>query len=161
MKSQIGHLQINFRPTHLAFYRELFIFLEWTILIDEANMLGVADVHGVSLGFAAATRDITNDDGPGTNHLAIAVSSLDKVDQSVQFLQAHQIPVLFDTPRHRPEFCSDAAMTYYQVMFESPDQILHVLGKYSRSSIPARSPDQTGILSWNKNSPANFAVGFG
>jgi hypothetical protein len=39
-------------------------------------------------------------------------------------LQQHGIQALFDTPRHRPEFCSSPDNTYYQVMFESPDRIL-------------------------------------
>jgi hypothetical protein len=31
--------------------------------------------------------------------------------------------MLFETPRHRPEFSSEDS-TYYQIMFESPDRIL-------------------------------------
>ena len=58
------------------------------------------------------------------NHLAISVSSQAAVDKTVVYLQEHNIKMLFETPRHRPEFCSSTEETYYQVMFESPDRIL-------------------------------------
>ena len=32
--------------------------------------------------------------------------------------------LLFETPRHRPDFARSADQTYYQVMFEIPDHIL-------------------------------------
>jgi hypothetical protein len=32
--------------------------------------------------------------------------------------------MLFDTPRHRPDFSQSPDHTYYQIMFESPDRIL-------------------------------------
>ena len=32
--------------------------------------------------------------------------------------------LLFETPRHRPEFAESDGHTYYQVMFASPDGIL-------------------------------------
>jgi catechol 2,3-dioxygenase-like lactoylglutathione lyase family enzyme len=125
MKSQAGHLQININPSNLGFYKDLFTFLNWKTLYDDPTMLGVGDEHGVSLWFAGAMKDVKNDyDGPGTNHLAIAVAAQTDVDEAVDYLKAHQISALFETPRHRPEFCGDPASTYYQVMFESPDRIL-------------------------------------
>ena len=48
----------------------------------------------------------------------------DDVDEAVTFLLAKNIPALFDTPRHRPEFSIGPDDTYYQVMFETPDKIL-------------------------------------
>ncbi len=42
----------------------------------------------------------------------------------VNYLRERNIPPLFDTPRHRPEFAMNEEYTYYQVMFESPDRIL-------------------------------------
>lgn len=125
MKSQIGHLQININPANLGFYKDLFSFLEWSTLYDDPTMLGVGDCNKVSLWFAGATKDAKNDyDGTGTNHLAIIVSTQQEVDQAVNYLKDHKVEALFETPRHRPEFCGGPSDTYYQVMFESPDRIL-------------------------------------
>ena len=125
MKSQLGHLQINVNLTNLGFYKDLFHFLDWTTLCDEPTMFGAIDADGVSLGFGGSTKEVINDyDGPGTNHIAIAVSNKDEVDQAVSYLGQHKIGALFDTPCHRPEFCADPTETYYQVMFESPDRLL-------------------------------------
>jgi catechol 2,3-dioxygenase-like lactoylglutathione lyase family enzyme len=125
MKSNAGHLQINTKQENLPFYKELFVFLGWTILYDDPNMVGVADSHGVSLWFAGCAKAVDNDyDGVGTNHIAIAVPAQSDVDEAVAYLKDHQVAALFETPRHRPEFCSGPEQTYYQVMFESPDRIL-------------------------------------
>ena len=62
-------------------------------------------------------------DGRGMNHLAVAVEKQSDVDQAVEYLKQHKVEALFETPRHRPEF-SAPGMTYYQVMFESPDKLL-------------------------------------
>ena len=40
------------------------------------------------------------------------------------YLQARGMALLFETPRHRPEFARDEQSTYYQVMFETPDRLL-------------------------------------
>ena len=46
------------------------------------------------------------------------------VDETVEFLRNLGVTLLFDTPRHRPEFAGGEDQTYYQVMFETPDRIL-------------------------------------
>lgn len=125
MKSNVGHLQININPQNLPFYTELFSFLDWSILYQDENMLGVGCEKETSLWFAPVTKDHTNDyDGAGMNHLAISVASQADVDAAVKFLADHSVPALFETPRHRPEFSAGPENTYYQVMFESPDRIL-------------------------------------
>jgi hypothetical protein len=53
----------------------------------------------------------------------VSVEKQSDVDETVTYLKAHGVPVLFETPRHRAEF-SGGGNTYYQVMFESPDKIL-------------------------------------
>ena len=69
-------------------------------------------------------KAVGNDyDGPGMNHVAIAAASQADVDATVGYLHDRGIEVLFDTPRHRPEFSGEGT-TYYQVMFESPDRVL-------------------------------------
>jgi catechol 2,3-dioxygenase-like lactoylglutathione lyase family enzyme len=122
-KSNTGHIQINISAKNLPFYKELFGFLGWTPLYEDENMLGVGDEHG--FWFAPAMKEVKNDyDGPGVNHIGIAVSAQPHVDEAVAYLKAHNIEALFETPRHRPEFSHGPENTYYQVMFETPDRIL-------------------------------------
>lgn len=125
VKSNLGHLQIGVHPTHLPFYKELFKFLGWSVLCDEPTMFGTGDANGTSLWFASPLKEVKNDyDGIGMNHLGLAVPSQKDVDDTVAFLKEHGVKALFETPRHRPDFCSSSDQTYYQVMFESPDRIL-------------------------------------
>ena len=87
--------------------------------------MGVGDGGSVSLWFLGNAREVKNDyDGPGVNHLALSVREQGEVDQVVAYLHKRDIPALFDTPLHRPEFSPNEEHTYYQVMFETPDKIL-------------------------------------
>lgn len=125
MKSKLGHLQVNINPRNLLFYKELFSFLDWSVLYSDENTLDVGDKNGTSVWFTSPLKETSNDyDGLGMNHLAIAVEKQAEVDQVVSFLKEKAVAALFDTPRRRPEFCDDSKNTYYQVMFESPDKIL-------------------------------------
>jgi len=126
MKSKLGHIQVNIDAQNLNFYRDLFAFLNWSVLYKDENMPGVGDENGASLWFTAPIKpQEKNDyDGLGMNHLAIAVEKQSDVDQVYKFLKEHAVPALFETPRHRPEFSESSAETYYQVMFESPNRIL-------------------------------------
>ena len=125
MKSQFGHMQVNIDPKNLAFYKELFTFLGWSLLYEDDTMLGMGDANEVGLWFVDGLKKISNDyDGTGMNHLAISASRQSEVDEAVDYLKAHDIRPLFETPRHRPEFREDPSETYYQVMFESPDKVL-------------------------------------
>jgi catechol 2,3-dioxygenase-like lactoylglutathione lyase family enzyme len=122
--SYVGHIQININPKNLAFYKDLFVFLGWSAVYEDPNMVGFSCEKGTSLWFCGG-KEATNDyDGPGTNHLAIAVNAQADVDEAVAYMQQHGVQALFETPRHRPEFCRNPENTYYQVMFESPDRIL-------------------------------------
>jgi catechol 2,3-dioxygenase-like lactoylglutathione lyase family enzyme len=125
IKSTVGHLQFNIDPKNLPFYKELFIFLGWKVLLEEDQMLGIEDEHKASLWFIGPAKNVKNDyDGPGENHLGVSVPKQSDVDEVVSYLKAHGVSALFETPRHRPEFCGDENSTYYQVMFESPDHLL-------------------------------------
>jgi catechol 2,3-dioxygenase-like lactoylglutathione lyase family enzyme len=126
VKGNLGHLQVNVHLQNKQFYKDLFDFLGWKVLYDDENMLGVGDEHDVNLWFNEPIKKaVANDyDGIGTNHIAISVPRQADVDEAVAFLKQHQVAALFDTPRHRPEFCDSKANTCYQVMFESPDHIL-------------------------------------
>lgn len=125
MISQLGHLQYNVRPDNLPFYRDLFGQLGWKTLHDGDAFLGLAGDGPASIWFAGMANDHVNDyDGAGHNHLGITVSSLADVDAMAAWLGARGIGLLFDTPRHRPEFAGGEGQTYYQIMFETPDRIL-------------------------------------
>ena len=125
MKANLGHLQINIDPKNQAFYQELFNFLEWQVLYQDDEILGLGDANHCGLWFVKGLKADANDyDGIGMNHLAISVASQADVDAAVDYLKAHDVDALFDTPRHRAEFSEGPDETYYQVMFRSPDNIL-------------------------------------
>lgn len=124
MKSNLEHLQVNIDAKNLGFYKELFGFLGWKTLYEDAEVIGVRCESGSSLWFCPVLKDLANDyDGRGMNHLGILVEKQNEVDQVVEYIQQRNIKPLFDTPRHRPEFARPGS-TYYQVMFETPDKLL-------------------------------------
>lgn len=126
MKSNVGHFQINVNPKNISFYKDLMNFLGWSVVYEDPGMVGVADDRGVSLWFTSPLKEGCNDyDQMGMNHIGISVPTQSDVDQVVNYLHDHAIPPLFDTPRHRPDFCPAPDRTYYQVMFETPDRILY------------------------------------
>ncbi len=123
--AKIDHIQFNVDPQNLTFYKDLFAFVGWETIHEGATMLGVGDGSFSSLWFLGEIKDVKNDyDGAGMNHLALQVKEQNEVDEMVAYLQERNIPCLFETPRHRPEFSSSDDQTYYQVMFETPDKIL-------------------------------------
>ena len=125
MQSTLGHIQICIDPGNLPFYKELFTFLGWKVLMDDPEMLGVSDSQHTSLWFTPKMKPCVNDfDGNGANHFAMHVTHQSDVDAAVEYLKERGIPALFETPRHRPEFSAGGNSTYYQVMFTSPDDLL-------------------------------------
>lgn len=124
MESKLAHVQINVAPGNLTFYRELLGFLGWETLYEAEGMVGLG-TWDTSLWFIGKANAAENDyDGVGMNHLGIGVTRQEDVDAAVGYLRERNIPALFETPRHRPEFAQDEQSTYYQVMFESPDKVL-------------------------------------
>lgn len=124
-RSSIGHIQINVDAKNLGFYKKLFSFLGWSILYDDPGTVAVGSEQPSSLWFTGGAMNVMNDyDGPGMNHLGIAVTAQGDVDLVVSYLRQNGVEALFDTPRHRPDFSSGPDRTYYQVMFASPDRIL-------------------------------------
>lgn len=125
MQTSLSHIQFNVHPTNIPFYKSLMTFLGWQTLYETEGILGVGDQTNASLWFIGQAKDVSNDyDGPGMNHLAIGTPSQAEVDATVTYLKEHGVALLFETPRHRPEYAQSAEHTYYQVMFESPDRIL-------------------------------------
>ncbi|MGI8854522.1 MAG: VOC family protein [Thermomicrobiales bacterium] len=125
MSTHLAHIQFNVHAEHVPFYRDLMAFLGWKTLFENEGMLGVADTSDDSLWFIGQVKAVSNDyDGPGMNHLAIGAESQADVDAVASHLKERGVELLFETPRHRPEFSQSDEQTYYQVMFESPDRIL-------------------------------------
>lgn len=125
IQSSIGHLVFMTHAANAGFYKDLFTFLGWHVIYEDHGSIGVAGSNNVSLWFMAEAKPVQNDyDGPGLNHLAISVSQQADVDVAAQHLVGNGVALLFETPRHRPEFAPDPARDYYQIMFESPDRIL-------------------------------------
>ncbi len=124
MQSNLGHLVFSVQPANMPFYKNLMIFLGWSTLYDSPEMLGFGDKNTVSLWFGGATKEGSNDyDAPGVNHIAISIAAQADVDAAAAHLSVQGIAMLFETPRHRPDFMPPP-QTYYQIMFESPDRIL-------------------------------------
>jgi catechol 2,3-dioxygenase-like lactoylglutathione lyase family enzyme len=124
METHLSHIQVNVRPANISFYKELMAFLGWNTIYADESTLGV--VHaGPALWFTSAMKDSPNDyDGHGMNHIGIGTATQAEVDTAAEYLQGRGIALLFETPRHRPEFSRGEDYTYYQIMFESPDRIL-------------------------------------
>ncbi len=124
MKAGLSHIQLNVRAENLPFYRDLLAFLAWHTIYEDQETIGVG-TESTSLWFTSQVKDVGNDyDGPGMNHLALGAETQADVDATVAYLRARSVELLFETPRHRPEFSQGEGQTYYQVMFESPDRIL-------------------------------------
>lgn len=125
MQTGLGHILFGVAPDNLAFYRDLLAFLGWQSLYEGEGMLGMAGKGDCSLWFGTEVKAVQNDyDGPGLNHLGISAASVADVDATAGYLRQRGVALLFDTPRHRPEFAQGEDQTYYQIMFESPDRIL-------------------------------------
>ncbi|CAN5205728.1 hypothetical protein BH09PAT2_BH09PAT2_05840 [soil metagenome] len=127
MKSQFSHIQFNIDFANADFYKNMMKFIGWDELFSDENIVGFSngDADSTSLWFLKGpSTDIQKHHDVGVNHIGIKVPSQKDVDKVVEYLQEKNIPPLFSTPRHRQEFAFEKDATYYQVMFESPDQIL-------------------------------------
>ncbi len=126
MKSHVAHIDFNVIAEHIGFYKGMFGFLGWTLRFEADDIVSLGDTNGVTLCFLSDTlKDVRNDyDGPGMNHLAIGVPLLADVNAAAGYLREQGMVLLFDTPRHRPEFAEHNGHTYYQAMFAFPDGIL-------------------------------------
>ncbi len=125
MRTSIAHIQFNVRPENIGFYKEFLGFLGWQVIADGDGYAGIAGKNGESLWFLGYAKDVVSDyDGAGMNHIAIGAETQGDVDTVAEFLTGRGVELLFETPRHRPDFTQSESDTYYQIMFETPDRIL-------------------------------------
>lgn len=92
--STLGHLQVNIHMANKNFYKDLFTFLGWKVLMemkfdDGAEMLGIEDVQHTSLWFVdpLLKQQENHYDGIGMNHLALTVPNQAAVDETVAWLK--------------------------------------------------------------------------
>jgi catechol 2,3-dioxygenase-like lactoylglutathione lyase family enzyme len=124
VQSGLSHIQFNVRAANVPFYKDLLTFLGWEIVHEDTGVVGLSGKNGESFWFIGQVEGGSIDyDGPGVNHIAIDAESQSDVDSAAAYLRERGVELLFETPRHRPEFSGDGN-TYYQIMFESPDRLL-------------------------------------
>ena len=125
MKSHFYHIQINIDfEKNNKFYKDLMEFLGWDIIFEKENTLGYKSKTNGDIWFCDSLKNELSDyDNFGLSHIAIRVDKQEDIDHIVEFLKSKGTKLLFDTPRHRPEFTSQKDETYYQVIFETPDKI--------------------------------------
>lgn len=125
MKSHLYHLQININYNNISFYKDLMNFMGWNIIFEDEGIIGYTAGGDGSLWFIKnESNQTTNYDNVGVNHISLRVEELQNVDEVAEHVKSKDIQMLFDTPKHRPEFAHSENETYYQIMFESPDKIL-------------------------------------
>lgn len=101
------------------------LFMGWQIIFETENISGFKSGSNGDLWFVKANHNQnTNYDAKGVNHISLRVSELSDVDRVKGYLGEKRVNMLFETPKHRPEFVTSENETYYQIMFESPDKIL-------------------------------------
>ena len=139
METFLYHVQINVTDAavSLPFYRALFGYLEFTTLVEANDVLGVS--NGTTDFWIMATPPDRAATGfhrknPGLNHLCFGVRERGDVDRFVaEFMTAHSIGALYDSPREYPEYRPG----YYAVFFEDPDrlklEVAHVPGRTDRA----------------------------
>ena len=125
MQTGLSHIQFKVQPANLKYYAELFGFLGWHEIMQDDTIFAASGRNGEAFWFIGEARDVVNDyDGPGVNHVAIGAESIADVDAAAEFLTEKGVEMLFETPRHRPDFSDDESSTYYQIMFKTPDAFL-------------------------------------
>lgn len=125
MKSHLYHLQINIDFQNREFYKGLLEFMGWEMIFENDEVFGYTSASSGDMWFVKANNNQENDyDAKGVNHISLRVSATADVDRVKDFLESDGVKMMFDTPKHRPEFASSESETYYQIMFESPDKVL-------------------------------------
>ena len=134
MRASLYHVQLNVRDpvVSIPFYRALFGYFEYTTIMEAPDLLGVSN-GGTDFWVIATPPDrrgtALHRKNAGLNHVSFGVRARGDVDRFVQeFMTAHEIVALYDSPREYPEYRAG----YYAVFFEDPDrlkiEVAHVPG---------------------------------
>lgn len=126
MESSFNHIQINVSSCEKSrdFYKDLLGFLGYHIVMDDENILMMADKHGFTIGFTETEdrfkQNYFHRKNTGVNHMAFKVNSREDVDKFYgEFLKDRNMGTLYGSPKEFPEY----AKGYYAVFFEDPDRI--------------------------------------
>jgi len=133
----VYHVQINVgAPGAIAFYRALFGFLDYRVMVETDGVLGVS--NGTADFWMVATPPERRGNrlhrkNSGLNHVCFGVRERGDVDRFVaDFMRPHGVATLYDSPREFPEYRPG----YYAVFFEDPDrlkiEVAHVPGDTDR-----------------------------
>jgi len=133
----VYHVQINVgAPGAIAFYRALFGFLDYRVMVETDGVLGVS--NGTADFWMVATPPERRGNrlhrkNSGLNHVCFGVRERGDVDRFVaDFMRPHGVATLYDSPREFPEYRPG----YYAVFFEDPDrlkiEVAHVPGVTDR-----------------------------
>ena len=125
MKTSLYHIQLNVSDANksLPFYKELFEYLEYKIIDESPEHIGVSngstDFWIIETGSSYKQADF-NRKNTGRNHLAFNVGSKENVDKFYEeFLKVRGTSILYDSPKIFHEY----SPSYYAVFFEDPDRI--------------------------------------
>ena len=100
-------------------------FMGWSTIFEMDEVVGYRSGANGDVWFVKTqNKEVQDHDSIGLNHMGFQVSIMKDVDNVKYFLEKKGVTMLFDTPKHRPEFSSSPKETYYQIMFKSPDNIL-------------------------------------
>lgn len=100
-------------------------FMGWSIIFETDEVVGYKSDRNGDLWFVKSDKSTVSDyDAKGVNHISLRVAEMANVDEVKSHLETKNVKMLFDTPKHRPEFTASENEMYYQIMFESPDNIL-------------------------------------
>lgn len=125
MKTSVGHIQFLIDYKNVSYYKKLFEYFEWSVIVEMEGVIGFTNGEKTSLWFLEGTKkEAAGHTMYGMNHIGFSVELQNQVDEATEFIKTLGSTPLFETPRHRAEFASNEKETYYQVMFESPDKIL-------------------------------------
>jgi catechol 2,3-dioxygenase-like lactoylglutathione lyase family enzyme len=133
----VYHVQINVgAPGAIAFYRAMFGFLDYRMMVETDDVLGVS--NGTTDFWMVATPPERRGarfhrKNSGLNHVCFGVRERGDVDRFVaDFMRPRGVATLYDSPREYPEYRPG----YYAVFFEDPDrlklEIAHVPGVTDR-----------------------------
>ena len=137
MNAFVYHVQINVgAPGAIAFYRALFGFLDYRVMAETHDHLGVS--NGTTDFWMVATPAERRGarfhrKNSGLNHVCFGERERGDVDRFVDdFMRPRSIAPLYETPREFPEYRPG----YYAVFFEDLDrlkiEIAHVPGVTDR-----------------------------
>lgn len=125
MKTFVYHIHLNVsnKEKSLPFYRELFDYFGYKMIIERDWGFGFS--NGKTDFWVTSTRkkylrNKFHRKNAGLNHIAFGVESRRNVDKFIkEFLIPRKIKPLYDSPREYSEYTK----WYYAVYFEDPDRI--------------------------------------